>query len=249
MVKWHRYESNGEAKTGTYPVMLGSNLKGSKWYGGTFIGLIPQSADWYTVYNCPGAGNSAAITVDSPMEVIGLTIDGVWDGFRPRAVATIRDSYITKVRDDGVEADSGNSLTVENVLFDHVFVGISSTPNSYNANNRILIQNTTIYLGNYLRKGQIEPGSFIKGTSNTSPIEIHDSTFAFSMTGSILNNRMKVMWPKVKSCSNNLLLWLSDSSLPSSFPRPPACFRVVTGAEARAILAEKRATFLNSFDY
>ena len=48
----------------------------------------------------------------------------------------------------------------------------------------------------------------------------------------------------MRRCANNRLLYLGGDELPKAFPRPPACFTVVTGAEARRQWERARAGWL-----
>ena len=52
-------------------------------------------------------------------------------------------------------------------------------------------------------------------------------------------------WSKIEDCSNNLFLWLSDQPISSSVPLPPACFTVLTGAEARAEWARAKQNWID----
>ena len=232
-----------------YPILLEESLSGSRWIGGYFNSVIPQDRDWLDVYTCNNnGGNSAAILARGDIDITGIRIDGAWDGVRFGREGTLKDSYISNTRDDGIEADSGYSMDVTDVLFDNVFVGISSTPSSRRS-ARIRLNNVLIRAGNYIYRGNLQSGAFLKVTDNTPGIEIHDSVFAFSKTSSIMNKRSGTAWSKIVRCSNNHLLWLEDSAIPSSFPLPPTCFKVVRGAEARRIWNQKRQDFLRSYPY
>ncbi len=239
----------------SYPVLLESSTAGSVWYGGVWDSVIPQTVDWETVYSCNDpahTGNSAAALFRGGMEAIGLRIDGAWDAVRFDGPSALRDSWISNSRDDGIEADEGESFEVENVLFDNCFVGVSSTPASdMTDESTITLKNVLIKLGNYIYKGNLQPGVFIKGTSNTPRLVIRDTVFAFSKTSSINDNRMTYAWDKLApaDCSNNLLLWLSDEPFPASFPTPPSCFAVKTGDEARSIWQQRRQQFIDAWAY
>lgn len=174
-------------------------------------------------------------------------MDGAWDAVRfdNQTTGEVRDSWISNARDDGIEADVGASLVVDNVLFDNCFVGVSSTPaNNMTSTRTITLRNVLMSLGNYNYKGTTMPGAFFKYTGNSPSTEVHDSVFAFSRDSFINNDRVRYAWEKMTSCSNNLLLWTSDAPFPSNFPRPPSCFQVIEGAEARRIWDERRAGFI-----
>ncbi|MEM6532287.1 MAG: right-handed parallel beta-helix repeat-containing protein [Myxococcota bacterium] len=230
-----------------YPVLLESRLGGSEWYGGNWTSVIPQSIDWGFVYGCDGrySGNSAAILFRGDATATNLRIDGPWDGVRFTSNnGTLKDSWISNCRDDGIEADSGANLLVENVLFDNCFVGISSTPKDNMTSSRtIRLDGVLMSLGNYQYRGNQQPGTFLKYTEDSPRTEIHNSVFAFDTDSSINNNRMAHGWEKTESCSNNLLLWTSDAPFPSEFPAPPSCFQVLEGDEARSVWEARRADF------
>lgn len=234
-----------------YPVLFESRLGGSSWYGGTWTSNIPQNTEWTYTYRCDGkySGNSTAILFRGEGTVVDVRMDGVWDGIRfdsADGTGVLRDSWLSNCRDDGIEADRGTNLEVENVLFDNCFVGISSTPDSNMTSKRtIRLNNVLINLGNYNYNGTTMPSVFLKYTSNSPRTEIHNSVFAFSADSFINNQRMVHAWNKTTSCSNNQLLWTSDAPFPDDFPAPPSCFEVIEGAAARQVWNAHRDDFIS----
>lgn len=217
--------------------------------GGYFESEVPLESDWAPTY-C----NSAAIIFkDSPSsEVDGVRLMGAWDGIRPGRNSvnlTIRNSWISNVRDDAVENDSYFSLVFEDNLVDGAFQGISV----HSGGDVLGTSQETVYvLGNvikikeYLYKGGQRFGALFKNEDTSPNSVIRDTVVAVEYFGGATFGRYwDRSWSKISDCSNNLFLWLSDEPIPDSVPAPPACFKVLSGAEAMAAWQQAKQNWID----
>jgi hypothetical protein len=147
--------------------------------------------------------------------------------------------WATNVRDDCVENDKLSGLTIQDSLFDGCYSGVSADASATSSHR----YTDTIQLDGVLLRLQGFPDTLYGKTANyiLAPFKIN-ATYGPSLVvnNSIIaldsydpgrSSRWSVGWARIKSCSNNQLLWLSDAPFPSSnFPKPPSCFTIKTGA-------------------
>ncbi|MGI9318801.1 MAG: hypothetical protein ACR2QW_15845 [bacterium] len=204
--------------------------------GGMFNGLIPQDTDWNPTY----CNSAAVIFKDAACGTVdGIRVTSAWDGVRATSGSpqlTIKNNWISNVRDDAIENDNFLPMVLEDNLLDGVFHAIS-----INSGGDITNQsNETIYLfGNLIRiqeyqfKGEMHFGSLFKNEDSSPTSEIHNSVIAVHYYGGkAFETYWERSWSKIEDCSNNLFLWLSNQPIPESMPLPPACFTVMTGYPA-----------------
>lgn len=206
--------------------------------GGLFDGEISLTTDWEHAY-C----NSAAVTIrDSPDVVVeAIRARQVWDGIRFSGGSkqfALRRSWISVARDDCVENDFLNAGLIEDVLFDGCFSGVSVRPpdNAVRvaADAALVFNGVLMRMQSFLYKTRIRQGFPIKADAAAQPIQIHDSVIAMDNSNSVSKKSRTIAWQKISECSGNLLLWMSDEPWPTSFERPPECFRLIQGEPARA---------------
>ena len=98
--------------------------------GGTVWGNHPLSASWIEVH---AINHYAAMSRSTSGIVEGLAAHNVLDGVRMNGgigAFTLRDAWLSYIRDDCLENDTLRSGLVERVLFDGCFTGLSTTPGS-----------------------------------------------------------------------------------------------------------------------
>jgi len=215
--------------------------------GGFIDGEIPQDSDWKPTY-C----NSAAVILKDAAcgTVDGVRITSAWDGIRAGPGSpdlTVKNSWISNVRDDVVENDDFLPMVFEDNLVDGTFQGISihsggdiSTPTGA----KVEIHGSVIRIREYLYKGKQQYGSLFKDEDSSPTTIIHDTVVAVDYNGgSTWGSSWDRTWSKIEECSNNLFLWLSDK--PIDVPLPPACFTVLTGAKARSAWTKAKQNWIN----
>jgi len=206
--------------------------------GGLMNGEIPQESDWEPTY-CNSAGvifkNAASSAVD------GLRITSAWDAIRAgpdSSGLTIRNNWISNVRDDVLENDDFLSVTFEDNLVDGTFQGISVHSGgdiSTDTGAKIHVYGNVIRIREYLYKGRQQYGALFKNEPSSPASIIRNTVVAVDHQGGrTFSGYWERSWSKIEDCSNNLFLWLSDEPISSSVSSPPSCFRVLTGEEARA---------------
>lgn len=248
----------GSGKINTHPFIIYSAGSGLTINGGTIIGEVPQTSDWQYTYN-----NSAGIRIDgaSGVTIDDWTMDKVWDGIRIRPINgdssnwLIDDFHISNVRDDAIEDDYMLSGTVRDSLFDGVFVGIALAGNSSNpdgSGNTITLDHVMMRSESYLYNGDITHGSFFKTNTDapetTPDIRIIDSVFAIEDVTPAQTARLQLAWDNVVESHGNVFLNLSDTPLPSTYPKPPAGFTILQGQEARDYWQACKAAWLDNHD-
>ena len=222
--------------------------------GGTVWGEVPQTSDWQYTYN-----NSAALRVElAPAVTIeDWRIDKAWDAIRILNGSDnflITDVHISNNRDDAVENDWVLSGTIRDSLFDGVFAGISlgNGDNHDGSGNTVTVQNVFIRMESYLVNGEMSHGSIFKMNTDapgTAPdLRIINSVFAIEDVSHNGLKRLALAWENVVESHGNVFLNLSDTPLPSSYPKPPAGFTILQGQEARDYWEAVEAAWLNNHD-
>lgn len=247
-------EDNGgwTGDVNTYPIII-DHVADGVWNGGFVQGQVPQDIDRVDAY----VNNSAAFFAfrDSDnFRVNGIRIDAAWDGvrFNPRreqaGVSILEHSWITRVRDDGVDNPRLQSMTVRDSLIE-AFVPISLDPGANydgpdQSDKTVTIEDALLRSLTYKHRGEVQSGTFIKTHDAMPQLVIKNTIFAFDDLGIPMRNRMGRAWNKTIVSENNTLLWLSDEPFPEAFPDPPAGFTIYTGDEARALWDAERETWI-----
>lgn len=228
---------SGELPVNRYPIQL-RDSPGATFRAGLFAGEVPQSSDWESTY-C----NSAALALrDAPGTVIeDLRMRRVWDAVRvaeSSAGFRISGIWLSDVRDDCVENDQLQGGEISDSLFDGCFSGISMRPpedaERTAAGGPLIVRGLLMRLQSYPYKGKLKQGVPFKVDEDAPRIDIRDSVIAMDNPESVSKSRLGVGWSRLGACRNNLLLWMADTPWPRGFRRPPGCFRLISGGEARA---------------
>jgi len=221
------------------------------WHSGQILGTIPPSTPYEDNLNGYHLMYGVDVHGASPL-VEGLTIftggDGITFDAAEDANWTVRDVHMTYIRDDCIENDFLNSGLVDRSFFDGCYDFMSAR--AYGAGapdgsaNTVTVQNSLIRVQamDKLYPGLPTPGygGFWKWSGSGSPntdigpsLVINNTVFradAPPVEGNGAGLYMAPVPGKVKSCANNVMVWLG----PGSFPEPlPSCFTVLTGQAGR----------------
>jgi len=217
--------------TDLYPLNLGGAAPVCV-AGGQVRGQYDRSATWSSMHDQNNAGvrfENDRVTVD------GVRVDDVTDGIRPVGGSfTIRQAWLSYVRDDCVENDHLQGGLVEDALFDGCYVAVSERPSpeilAGGANGRrdlLTIRDSLIHLqpmpgpegGSASELGN---GQFFKWHDLATALALHDNVFMAEQVGQNGAGTMAIPESLV-SCANNVMVWLG----PGAYPAPlPACFTV-----------------------
>lgn len=230
-----------------YPIRIGL-LESGTWCGGSVLGTMDTTVGWKRMYFEGGNGNSAAFAFGKPsapnFTIDGLRAHNVWDGIRACNETQnfrIQNCWLSYVRDDAVENDYRYSGTIDDCLFDGVFVGISARPGS--GSSPPDRSNEVITMTNSLMRLEILPGP--PGKNYWKPHDGHMGFTKWSAEGapklSLMNNIFmleQLPWNgvsalqfpqgdpgKLADSENNIIVWLGEGKYPGEVQ--PG-FKVVT---------------------
>ena len=221
------------------------------WHSGQILGTIPPSTPYEDNLNGYHLMYGVDVHGASPL-VEGLTIftggDGITFDAAEDANWTVRDVHMTYIRDDCIENDFLNSGLVDRSFFDGCYDFMSARAYGGGAAdgsaNTVTVQNSLIRVQGMdkLYPGLSAPGygGFWKWSGSGSPntdigpmLVITNTVFradAPPVEGNGAGLYMAPVPGKLKSCANNVMVWLG----PGSFPEPlPSCFTVLTGQAGR----------------
>ena len=97
----------------------------------------------------------------------------------------------------------------------------------------------------YLARGRKVQGVPFKVHPSSPKLRIFNSVFAFDNPNLVGLRRLARAWKKTMARRNNLLLWMSDKPLPSHFPSPPNCFRIIEGKAAVTLWYRLRQNWID----
>ena len=240
----------GALPTNPYPVTI-QGAAGVTLSGGLFLSRVPQNADWTASY-C----NSAAILFKQAPDGIvgGVRISGAWDAVRASSGSTgltLRNSWISDVRDDVLENDYLYAARIDDTLVDGAFQGISIKPGSRStiadASREIVhVSGLLLRLREYPYKGEMRFGALSKNDLRSPRLSIRNSIVAVDYRGGkTFRDYWERSWAKLAGGSDNAFLWLSDAPIPADFPLPPDGFEVFKGSAARDIWNAAKANWIN----
>jgi Big-like domain-containing protein len=222
-------------------VMIGGG-SGLCWSGGEIMAQdppdFPYSGNYHDIYGINV--HAANVTVENVRVFTGG--DGITFDYQGSANWTVRGMYIRYMRDDCIENDFLNNGLIDDVLAEGCYTFLSSrtyTGSPDGTNNTVTVQNSLVWLEQMdaIYPSLTAPGSggFFKwvgsGTPNTSngpSLVINNTVFradAVPVEGDGAGEYFAP--PKLKSCSNNVMVWLGTGPLPASLP---SCFTVMTGS-------------------
>jgi hypothetical protein len=239
---------SGNLPVNRYPLQIRES-PGVTLHGGLFAGEVPLMSDWQSTY-CNSAAAALRSSPGAKMEY--LRMRRVWDAVRMSEDSdgfVLRESWISEVRDDCIENDHLNSGVIEDMLLDGCFSGLSMRPpkgeDRSPTGGAVVLNGVLARMESYIYKGQLRHGPPFKVDEVGPLIEIHNSVIAMDDPHMVAKLRLSIGWTRIGSCSGNLLLWTADTPWPDNFAKPPACFRLVEGAEARALWHEARRNWID----
>jgi hypothetical protein len=224
-----------------YPISLGGGPDGCI-AGGTVLGQYDRTRSWDWMHDRNNAGlafENARFTVD------GIRIDNVTDGIRPRpgGAFTIRNAWLSFIRDDCLENDHLEGGLVADSLLDGCYVAFSTRPSSSKIESGHDGSRKTLEVRDSLVRLLPMPGprgespdgrghgGFFKWhkwkdpAGSLSPkLALHGNVFMAERVGQGGDERMGLPPGQLESCSNNVMVWLGPGDYPASLP---TCFRVV----------------------
>jgi hypothetical protein len=226
------------------------NASGIVVRGGLIRGQVPQKSDWQATYCNSTALNlrhSPSVTID------GVRIASAWDGIRigeGAANFVIKNAWLSSIRDDAVENDHLLGGRISDSLVDGALQGIALLPNKAirlgKTEAMLTVSGTLIRLNATQFRGRKRFGSVTKSDDRAPVLRISNSVIAIDgEDGTTWPAYWANSWAKTEAASNNLLLWLADTAIPSDFPRPPAGFQFVSGNRARAMWDAARMNWIN----
>jgi 3-phytase len=235
----------------TYPVNLGStSAPEACWSGGVVAGANRLDATWEEMHD----PNNAGFIFENPtFTVQGIRIYNVGDGIRPRTGATdfsIRDVWLSAVRDDCVENDYMNGGIVADSLLDGCFVGFSarhSSPARSGAANLWTIERSLVRLeampgppegGDAGHKGFFKWTDWGDENSASPRLALYNNVFMAEQAGQVPADHMGIPPGKLADCADNVMVWLGPGDYPAALP---SCFRVV---KERSVWERARAEWI-----
>lgn len=240
--------ASGELPVNHYPLQIRES-PAVTLRGGLFAGEVPQMSDWLNTY-CNSTG---VLLRDSP----GATVEGqrmrrLWDAIRVTESSNdfiLRGSWISEVRDDCVENDFLNGGLVEDMLLDGCFAGLSMRPpdgaERSPGSSPVVLRGVLMRMQSYLYKDETVQGPPLKIDEAVPEIEVYDSIIAMDDRDTVSQLRLGIGWTRIGKCSGNLLLWTADKPWPKKFARPPDCFRIVEGEDARTLWQQARRNWID----
>jgi hypothetical protein len=263
-----------------YPIMVSG--EGLCVAGARVEGTNPLDVGWAAAY-CIGrhsagkkCGNAAALSFgrdrDSDHAVIdGVRLHNVWDGIRPsgnKGIAadnfTIRNVWMSHVRDDAVENDGYYAGLIEDSLLDGIFVFLSTRSSRGNQpNNVVTVRNNLVRMEPFpmedpvcLKRsnGMCHGAVFKHGAPKRGPqLRITDNLFVWD--GNLKEGRIgdiflsRKVYDKVIECRNNTVIWQGPGAFRDSFVEANAeCFTVLDATKdpsAMSVWQEAKQNWIN----
>ncbi len=226
--------------TNSYPLTLGGAVDVCV-LGGAVLGSYDRSWTWDQMH----AENNAAIAfTNALLTVDGTRIDDVADGIRPRAgdAFTVRNAWMTYVRDDCIENDHLLNGLIEDSLFDGCYSAFSARPSTaiidsgYDGSSNVwTIRDSLVRLEpmpgpDGPTTDGLGTGTFFKwhrwddpSTSLSPKLALHRNVFVAERVSVAGADRMGVPPGQLVDCSDNVMVWLGPGDYPTALP---ACFTV-----------------------
>ncbi|MEK7355804.1 MAG: hypothetical protein AAB250_05115, partial [Bdellovibrionota bacterium] len=246
--------NSGSLQTNHYPLII-ENADQTALVGLLMNGIVPQDSDWRPSY-CNSAGLNIRNAKDTVVDGIRMTAH--WDGVREAEGSenlVIKNSWFSGGRDEVVENDFRNNLTVRDVLSDGTYNFISVRPSSSNidtvpdgSNKVLLVSGVVVRFRSALQEGTFGFGAPFKSTDTGAPkSKIYNSIFAVEPGGGVVmsSSNWPRGWKDLIDCKNNLFLWMSDRALPSGLGTIPACFTIIKGQAAYDTYNRARMNWIN----
>lgn len=246
--------TEGSGTLNTYPFQVDSAGTNLLIKGGEVWGQVPQTSDWEYTYN-----NAVAVRVAGSANVVidEWRIDKSWDAIRIVEGSNnflIDDTHISNNRDDALENDDVLSGTIRDTLIDGTFSGISLGDSDHKdgSMNTVTLEHVFMRSESYLYKGEVTHQSPFKADKNapqtTPDIRIINSIIAIENPNHEGMERLQVAWDNVVESRGNVYLNLSDTPLPSDYPKPPAGFTILQGQQARDYWEAAKKNWIDNHD-
>lgn len=240
----------GTLPVNRYPLLIEEQV-GTAVVGGLILSRVPLSSEWQASY-C----NSAAITFESAPDgvVDGVRITGAWDAIRAGRGSPnlhILNSWISNPRDDAIENDRLQAMTIRDTLIEGAFQGISVKPRKDSqigdaSDQQVTLSAVLIHLREYSYKEGRRFGALAKSDQRAPRLRMLNSVVAVDYAGGQSYPQFwATSWSKLSESSNNLFLWLSDAPIPDFVPLPPPSFRMLKGRAARDAWSRARSNWIN----
>jgi hypothetical protein len=231
-----RWKFSNYPKLQDYPVDI-RNVGNAAWCGGTVLGTMDSLAEWPTMYDSDSGGGNGAAFIFGDGGAPDFTVDGVrfhnvWDGVRPRAGSdnfTVRNCWFSYVRDDAIENDHLYNGTIDDCLFDGVFVGFScrggSGSTTDGTGNTVTVQNCLVRLQPFPGKPKDhytpETGhmGFFKWSSLSPKVVLKNNVFMAEQLP--WNGTAGLEFPQGNTgmlieSENNTIVWLGSGDYPGT---------------------------------
>lgn len=246
--------SVGTLQTNFYGVTILSCPK-SKTRGGRIAGIVPMTSEWNATY-C-GSACGYRISNSPGAEVRNVRIDRSWDALRViySPGFLFEDIYVPITRDDFLEDDVQEGGTIRDILVEGCLNGVSCVPSSnprkVTTEQTIIMENILLRLKKFNQSGTMTHGTPFKYDTTTKSIHnpklvLRNCVIAIEHVGHNGKSRLKQAWSKVKEATNCFYLNLSDTKLPSTYPKPPAGFTILQGSAARDKWLAARSAWLSA---
>jgi hypothetical protein len=250
-----------------YPIALVNAPSGCMLTLGTVVADdISQTSDWKVEY---AQGNSAAVRFENSPDATlrgahkaaggAPHIEGCWDGIRPSGTACngllVEGIYAKNVRDDFVENDACNTMTIRDCLVDgaqNCCISTTDGGSTTRAIRTVTIENSVFGAGSYLTEGVSgQHGGPFKvnksGIGYNPRFVVNNSVFMIrnpAHNTSEPGGRLSVAFAGMEGSGN---FWLNYSDTPISAAYAamiPAGFTLLQGQAARDMWATKRDAWL-----
>jgi len=205
--------------------------------GGQVAGQFPRDSSWSSMHgDCCNVGGvevkAAAPTIE------GIRIDNVEDGIRVRPPADgfiVRRLHLSHIFDDAIDDHECLGGTVDDVLSDGSYVGISSRPNvGQDGTGKVLtISNSLFRLETTTQPAPSETppahGALFKWDDHAVWLVLRNNVFVVVKSNSDLGIPSSA---HIVSCANNQLVWLGTGEYPGDLGQDPKtgkpCLTVTT---------------------
>jgi hypothetical protein len=210
-----------------YPISLAGD-GGVCVAGGTVLGQADRNDTWEASHDV----NSFGIAWTNPDLVVdGLRVDDVTDGVRPYGGArnfTVRDAWLSYIRDDCIENDHLHGGLIDDSLFDGCYVGVAARPTTgieaegFDGRDEVLtITRSLIRLQRMPgpRGGQSADrghGVLFKWDDLAPRIALHGNVFL--VEDAAFDGSDMGFPDRIASCSDNVLVWLGEGEYPEPLP-------------------------------
>jgi hypothetical protein len=242
-----------------YPITLREGRVPFCWAGGKIDGTNDINATWCDMKRI--ANNAGFLVTDAPNFTLdGNRINNVQDGVRIRRSQnwTIKNTWLSYIRDDCIENDDQNSGTIENSLLEcHMGISAQTETSRDGSGDTVRIHNSLIHLqstpgprlaDNSCDRDQTGHAVFFKWSGHsgggdrrrTPKLEIHDNIFfADTFPSNGKNEQLGIPEGKLTGCSNNVMVWGG----PGAYPAPlPSCFTIT---KDRSVWDRAKANWIN----